>query len=59
MSPVYQFECIGCHETREVTASIHDSIPEQICNDGYAMMRIYSPFGVSFKSNGFYSTDNR
>lgn len=26
---------------------------------GYALARVYSPVGVSFKGKGFYSTDNR
>lgn len=57
--PLYEYECIGCHETREVEASIHDTIPAQICRDGYEMMRVYSSFGVEFIGQGFYNTDNR
>ena len=58
MSPVYQFECVGCHEIRDVESSIHVPVPEQTCQDGYPMMRIFNPTAVHFKTNGFYKTDN-
>lgn len=58
--PTYEFECDGCSVTRDVVASIFDDIPDHFCEyDGYKMHRVYTPFGVKFNAQGFYSTDRR
>lgn len=57
--PVYEYSCITCDKTIEITRSIKDSesIPScEFC--GYNMTKVYSPFGIQFKGNGFYKTDN-
>ena len=55
--PSYEYECVGCHTQKEVQASIHDEVPEQMCEfDGSKMYRIYTNPGVIFNATGFYST---
>lgn len=52
----YEFKCCGI--TQEITVSIREQLPKpkcQVCNG--EMVRIYSPFAISFKGNGFYATD--
>jgi putative FmdB family regulatory protein len=54
----YEFKCCGV--TQEITVSIKEQLPKPkcaVCNGD--MQRVYSPFGVSFKGSGYYSTDNR
>ena len=54
----YEFKCCGM--TKEITISIKSAIPKPmcaICNGD--MVRVYSPFGITFKTKGFYSTDNK
>ena len=54
----YEFECCGI--TQEITVSIKEQLPRPVCSVCNGdMQRIYNPFGISFKGNGFYSTDNR
>ena len=53
---VYEFKCCGI--TQEITVSIKEQLPKpkcSVCNGD--MARVYSPFGISFKGKGFYSTD--
>lgn len=57
---VYEYACMECDITQEKERSIHDSEPEYFCEScGYALTRVFSPFGLSFKGGGFYSTDGR
>jgi len=59
MSPVYEFECVGCHTQKDVEASIFDKIPAPTCiYCGSPMYRIYSVPAVQFNAQGFYKTDN-
>jgi len=52
----YEFECCGI--TQSITASIREQLPRPVCSICNGdMQRVYSPFGISFKGNGFYSTD--
>jgi len=57
---VYEYSCIQCDTTVDKERSIHDPEPEYFCEScGYALARVYSPFGLSFKGGGFYSTEGR
>ena len=57
MTPIYEFECVGCHSQKTVEASIFDKIQEPICMfDGCKMYRVYSAPAVQFKAKDFYKT---
>ena len=56
----YEYSCIQCDINYEKERSIHDAEPEYFCDTcGYALQRVFSPFGLQFKGGGFYSTDGR
>ena len=58
--PKYEYSCVTCDQDYEKERSIHDAEPEYFCEScGYALIRVFSGFGLSFKGGGFYSTDNR
>lgn len=57
--PTYDFKCIECNETREV--SIKHSEYEKykvMCSNGHyiPMSRVYTAPAVKFNGTGFYST---
>ena len=54
----YEFECCGITQT--ITASIREQLPRPVCSlcNG-DMHRIYNPFGISFKGDGFYANDKK
>lgn len=60
--PIYEFECINenCEANLryEKELSIHEphSVDCGFCHN--PMRKIYSNFGIAFKGDGFYSTDN-
>lgn len=57
--PTYEYSCLECDLTKEVSRPIaeHDSV--EICEKcGYVMNKVYSSFGIQFKGSGFYKTDN-
>lgn len=55
--PKYEYACIQCDLEHEKERSIHDAEPEYFCNKcGYALQRVYTPFGLQFKGSGFYKT---
>ena len=55
--PKYEYACIQCDLEHEKERSIHDAEPEYFCNKcGYALQRVYTPFGFQFKGSGFYKT---
>jgi putative FmdB family regulatory protein len=57
--PVYEYSCITCDKSLEVSRKIEDKEvvpPCSVC--GYSMTRSYSSVGVQFKGTGFYKTDN-
>lgn len=57
MTPIYEFECVGCHSQKNVEASIFDEIPAPICIfDGSKMYRVYSVPAVQFNAKDFYKT---
>ena len=58
--PKYDYACFNCDKDYEKERSIHDPVPEYKCDEcGYALQRVYTPFGLQFKGGGFYSTDGR
>lgn len=58
--PKYQYACVQCDKDYEKERSIHDAEPEYVCDEcGYALQRVFTPFGLQFKGGGFYSTGNR
>jgi predicted nucleic acid-binding Zn ribbon protein len=59
--PVYEYKCSqdDAHATLAVTRSISEDDPGYICEECEAgMIRHFTPFGIQFKGNGFYKTDN-
>ena len=49
-----------CDLDYEKERSIHDTEPIYTCDQcGYALARVFSGFGLSFKGGGFYATDKR
>lgn len=53
----YEYECVGCHDTKNVVASIFDAVPEQTCEAcGSKMYKVFTSPGVTFNAKGFYST---
>jgi len=54
--PVYDFKC-SCGNTRTQTISINEKDFKAVCHCGKEMVRDYKTVGVSFKGQGFYSTD--
>jgi putative FmdB family regulatory protein len=60
--PVYEYKCSedDSHPLLSVTRSISEDDPGYTCAKCKAgMTRHFSPFGIQFKGNGFYKTDNR
>jgi len=60
--PVYEYKCSkdDSHATLSVTRSISENDPGYKCEEcDSAMTRFFTPFGIQFKGNGFYKTDNR
>lgn len=56
--PVYDFKC-ECGNTRTQTISINEKDFKAVCHCGKQMVRVYGTVGVTFKGQGFYSTDKR
>jgi putative FmdB family regulatory protein len=59
--PVYEYRCSedDAHATLAVTRSIAEEDPGYICEECDSnMIRFFTPFGIQFKGNGFYKTDN-
>lgn len=55
--PKYEYACISCDKDYEKERSIHEAEPEYVCDVcGYALQRVFSPFGLQFKGSGFYKT---
>lgn len=58
--PVYEYNCVDCKNNVEISKSITQSDSVELCKKcGAAMNRVYGTFGIQFKGNGFYKTDNR
>ena len=59
--PVYEYKCSydDAHSTMSVHRSIVDNDPGYSCVECESQMtRKFTPFGIQFKGNGFYKTDN-
>lgn len=57
--PKYEYDCISCDVKYEKERSIHQEEPRYTCDQcGYSLVRVYTPFGLSFKGSGFYKTGN-
>ena len=57
--PVYEYKCECNEKIVPFTRSIMEDEPDYPCEKcGKDMTRYYSPFGIQFKGNGFYKTDN-
>ena len=59
--PVYEYKCTedDAHAILTVTRSITDQDPGYLCKEcESSMARHFTPFGIQFKGNGFYKTDN-
>lgn len=58
--PRYEYVCIECDKSVEVTRGFHDEEVIPRCTScGYATIRSYGSVGVQFKGTGFYKTDNK
>jgi len=57
--PKYEYACPECDTKYDKERSIHDAEPNYVCDTcGFALQRVFSPFGLQFKGGGFYSTGN-
>jgi putative FmdB family regulatory protein len=59
--PVYEYKCgyDDSHAIFSVTRSISENDPGYVCEECESqMVRFFTPFGIQFKGNGFYKTDN-
>jgi putative FmdB family regulatory protein len=60
--PTYVYECSDCKEKFEITGSFSTLI-NMILNcpkcKGKNIKKKFFPFGIVFKTSGFYSTDKR
>ena len=59
--PVYEYKCSidDSHAKLSVTRSISEADPGYSCEEcDSTMVRHFSSFGIQFKGNGFYKTDN-
>lgn len=56
--PTYEYTCIECDESQEVTRGFNDTEIVPSCTGGHRMIRSYSAPGIQFKGSGFYKTDN-
>ena len=55
--PKYGYACIQCDLDYEKERSIHSAEPNYVCDKcGYALQRVFTPFGLQFKGSGFYKT---
>jgi putative FmdB family regulatory protein len=59
--PVYEYRCTEneAHALLSVSRSISENDPGYKCSECKSdMIRHFSSFGIQFKGNGFYKTDN-
>jgi putative FmdB family regulatory protein len=57
--PQYEYDCMPCAIRYVKSRSILDNDPGYLCEScNKSLVRVYSNFGVQFKGDGFYSTDN-
>ena len=57
--PNYDYKCIICEHFKEVNKPIGEATMTELCDKcGAAMVKQFGTFGIQFKGNGFYKTDN-
>ena len=57
---IYEYECPGGDESISIERSVNTPEENYRCSTcGATLRRIYSPPAITFKGNGFYSTDKR
>jgi predicted nucleic acid-binding Zn ribbon protein len=59
--PIYEYKCFKdeSHSMLSITRSISEIDPGYKCSECESeMIRHFSSFGIQFKGNGFYKTDN-
>jgi putative FmdB family regulatory protein len=59
--PVYEYRCADdeAHAILEINRGINDLEDQYSCIECESkMVRHFTPFGIQFKGNGFYKTDN-
>ena len=57
---IYEYECAGCKNKEIIHRGITENDPGYSCKTcNLPLTRVYSPIGVAFNGNGFYSTDNK
>lgn len=57
--PRYDYRCIPCDSSFEITRSINDRASVACPTCGTEATRVFSPVGIVFKGSGFHSTDYR
>jgi len=55
---IYEYRCNTCNLVSSVERSVYDDENIPLCC-GDLTSRVYAPPAVSFKGDGFYSTDKR
>jgi len=55
--PDYPFKCPSCLIEVEISKSIHEEVPQPVCQCGSIMGRIYGAVPAIFTGSGFYKTD--
>ena len=58
MIMIYEYRCNTCNLVSSVERSVYDDENIPLCCGDLAS-RVYAPPAVTFKGNGFYSTDKR
>jgi hypothetical protein len=59
--PIYEYKCKNndLHSLLSVSRSISEDEPGYLCEECKGeMIRHFTSFGIQFKGNGFYKTDN-
>ena len=56
--PTYEYTCIECDESTEITRGFNEQEVVPACKGGHRMIRSYTAPGIQFKGSGFYKTDN-
>ena len=57
---IYEYECSGCGDVREVERKMSEAEQTLICSQcDTEFKRKWTSPAISFKGSGFYSTDHR
>lgn len=55
---IYEYECPGCGDVRQIERKINEPEDTYICDNCHTtFVRKWSAPSISFKGDGFYSTD--